>query len=70
MSGNFVIVIFFMCFWLFGFFIGNVFEEIECEKLVIELKNYPKCQTTKAPLYCVRQYKKIEDLERQIDNDR
>lgn len=57
-------------FWLFGFFVGNVFEEIECEKLAIELKNYPKCQTTKAPLYCVRQYKKIEDLERQIDNDR
>lgn len=72
MNGNYTIAIFFVCFWIFGFgfLTGGKLAQEESEKLAIELKHYPKCETVKRPIYCVMQYKKIKDVEMQVDNVR
>ena len=66
----FINIILFVGFIVASILAGGFIQDAKCEKLATELQHYPKCQVAKYPLYCVRQHKKIEDLERQINNGR
>lgn len=55
----FITIILFVGFIVASILAGGIMQDTVCEKLAVELKNYPKCQVVKYPLYCVRQHKKL-----------